>query len=145
MTDGAHLGVGAERALKTILGGEPQPAPEERQTAEQMRDEILATTVDPHTYGGTANYAAKLILEWLLADPLRAQGPAENVYDNGPDGQMLWVDGHAVVKERGWYDLMKADGIALDTLDLTGFMWGWAVNAARRCLELPPVPNPAII
>ena len=26
-TDGAHLGVSAERALKTILGGEPAPNP----------------------------------------------------------------------------------------------------------------------
>jgi hypothetical protein len=34
---------------------------------------------------------------------------------------------------------------ALSDLGLTGFMWGWAVNAARYSLELPLEPNPAIV
>lgn len=29
--------------------------------------------------------------------------------------------------------------------ELTGFMWGWAVNAARYVSGLPAVPNPAIV
>ena len=29
--------------------------------------------------------------------------------------------------------------------EMTGFMWGWGVNAARRCLDLLPVHNPAIL
>lgn len=45
----------------------------------------------------------------------------------------------------GLYDVMKAEGIDLAELELTGFMWGWAVNAARKVLGDGPVPNPAIV
>lgn len=146
MTDGAHLGVNAKRALDTILGGEPSPTAEERQTAEEMRAEIMALTECPNTYEGTASWTAKLILEWLLANPSRAQEPSEMEYDwdadpdRGADGMKP-----GFTKALGWYEQMKRDGIDLADLGLSGFMWGWAVNAARRCLELPPVPNPAII
>lgn len=139
-SDGAHLGYGPEESMKALVGGEQ---PTEQMTAEEMRNNILATTeADANTYDGCGLYAAKLILLWLLADPSRAQGPPENIYEKDADGKMKWP---AVVTERGWYDRMKADGIKINELDLTGFMWGWAVNAARRCLELPPEPNPAII
>jgi hypothetical protein len=33
----------------------------------------------------------------------------------------------------------------LGALGITGFQWGWAVNAARFAESLPPEPNPAII
>lgn len=57
------------------------------------------------------------------------------------DRQMVWP---AEVVTAGWYEQMKDQGV-MPALDLTGFMWGWAVNAALRCMELPPRPNPAII
>lgn len=136
--DGAQLRIGAEAALHAILGGEQ---PTERETAEQMAASIMALTEDPHTYDGTARWCAQLIVRWLQADPSRAQGPVENVYALHDDGRT----NYAVVAERGWYYRMKADGVPLDTLGLSGFMWGWAVNAARRCVELPEVPNPAIV
>lgn len=146
MGDGAHIGVGAGRALDTILGGAEQPDDEERQTAEEMRAEIMALTENPNTYDGTAKWTAKFILDWLLANPGRAQEPTETVYDwngdpdHGADGMKP-----EFTKAVGWYDLMKRDGVDLADLGLSGFMWGWAVNAARRCLELPAVANPAII
>lgn len=146
MSDGAHAGISADRALDTILGGAPAPTEDEGQTAEEMRAEIMALTEDPHTYGGTANWTAKLILEWLLADPRRAQFPIENVYEHDDAGNLVFnAEGGLNLIEHGWYDRMKDDGIDLADLGLSGFMWGWAVNAARRCLELPPVANPAII
>lgn len=49
------------------------------------------------------------------------------------------------VLHRSLYDELKDRGVAIDALDLTGFMWGWAANAARYCVELPPAPNPAIM
>ena len=30
-------------------------------------------------------------------------------------------------------------------MELTGFMWGWAYNAAARVLGLNAQPNPAIV
>lgn len=135
MSDGAHLGVGAERALGTVLGNDPQPAAEERMSAGEMAEWVMAaTSADANSYDGCARYAAKLVLTWLLEDPTRASSPPENEYDDAYN-----------VTTPGWYDRMKADGSPVASLDLTGFMWGWAVNAARRCVELPPSPNPAIV
>lgn len=138
--DGAHLGLSAESSMKAAMGSDEPIQP---MTMEEFVASVRsATKADARTYDGTARYAARLIVDWLLTDPRRASGPTENVYANGDDGRMVWP---AVVLEHGWYDRMKADGIPLDDLDLTGFMWGWAVNAARRCVELPAVPNPAIV
>jgi hypothetical protein len=136
--DGADLGLNAAEALEVVVGG--AEAPPGRSTQEMAA--IIRATDHPVGYEGTANYCAKLILQWLEADPTRAQGPVENVYREGPDGQKIYKPPYAEV---GWYEKMKQDGIPLDQLDLTGFMWGWAVNAARCIVELPPVPNPAIV
>ena len=145
MSDGAHLGVSAERALGTILGAEEQP--KEGMTAGEMKDWILAcTATDATDYDGMARYAAKLVLEYLLADPKRAQIPTENEYEKDENGDLVFNDeGGLNLVTPDLYEVMKADGIDLSSLGLTGFMWGWAVNAARRCLELGPVPNPAIV
>lgn len=40
MSDGAHLGISASRALDTIIGGDGQPTEEERQTPQQVRERI---------------------------------------------------------------------------------------------------------
>lgn len=146
MSDGAQMGVGAERALESILGDAPQPTDEERQSADEMRAEILATTTDPQTYNGTAMFVANRILNWLIANPERAHEPTELVYDwNGdPDHGSEGLKPEYVIAQ-GWHELMKADGMWPEDTGLTGFMWGWAVNAARRCVELPEVPNPAIM
>lgn len=143
--DGAHLGVGAKRALDTILGGEPSPSPEEGMDPFTMRRWLLDArwplpddTDDTDAYNECARYAAKLVLEWLLADPKRATSPMETEYD--------WdADPDRGAKAVGWYDQMKADGIPIGELGLSGFMWGWAANAARYCVELPPARNPAIL
>lgn len=118
-SDGAHIGVDAERALATILGGESAPTEEECMSATEMRAWILAARPEDRmtTYGECARWTAKLTLLWLLQHPS----------DEDP------------------YDAMKAAGHDLGALGLTGFQWGWALNAARRCVELPPLPNPAIM
>lgn len=36
-------------------------------------------------------------------------------------------------------------GVDLDDLGLSGFMYGWALNAVRQMLGKPAGPNPAII
>lgn len=126
MSDGAHLGVSAQRALDTIIGAAPSPEAtgEHLMSPPEMRAWLLAA--DParahSSYDEAARYAGRLVLEWFLADPA-----------------------HAGAGEREIYDAMKAAGAPLEELKLTGFMWGWALNAARRSVELGPVPNPAII
>ena len=147
-SDGAHLGVKADRAMQTIVGGDPEPAEEERMTAAQMAEWIRGAVPESAAgpgwdYGECARYAAKLVLDWLFADPTRATGPVESVWRTGPDGKTDWSN--PVIEQPGWYERMKADRVPIDDLGLSGFQWGWAANAARRCLELPPVPNPAIV
>lgn len=143
MSDGAHLGVSAHDALSVVLGGDEE-AEKPDMDPEQMREWIMACTKEDATdYDNMARYAAKLILVFLLEDPSRASIPSENVYKKGPDGEIDWSN--MEVETPGLYDVMKEAGSDIDELGLSGFMWGWAVNAARRCVELPPVPNPAIV
>lgn len=42
MSDGAHMGITAGRALGTVLGGDDQPTDEERSTAEETRARLEA-------------------------------------------------------------------------------------------------------
>lgn len=146
MGDGAHLGVSAERALNVIVGGGSQPTEDEMETADEMRARLLALTEMEESYSGAADWTAAQILRWLMEDPARVQTPSESEYDfdNDPNHGSEGLDPKYVISE-GWYNQMKKAGLLPSDLGLTGFQWGWAVNAARRCLELPPVPNPAII
>lgn len=150
--DGADLGVSADRALETILGGAPQP--ERRRTPDEMRAEILACE-GPSDYDGTSRWVARLILEAIAAEPELTTAPCETVYDwdvikadpryaNATGSEGVEVMSEYVVS-RSLYDLLKDRGVPLAELGLTGFMWGWAFNAARYCLGLPPEPNPAIV
>lgn len=146
MVDGAHLGLSAKTALKTILGGE-EPAKSEEKTPEEMFLQIISCTENPNTYDGTATYCAHLILNWLLLDPERAHTSPETEYDwqGDPDHGSEGMKPEFLIS-LGWYEQMKKEGIMPeDGLGLSGFQWGWAVNAARRCLALNPVANPALL
>ncbi len=149
-SDGAHHGVGAERALKTILGGDPQPTEEEKESIEEMRSRILSAPIESKSYDGTATACARLILEAWAKYPALTECPLENMYLMGKDGQMVLLDNRPVVLVPGVYEALKRiyedRPEAMEVFDeLTGFMWGWAVNAALRCMDLPPEPNPAIV
>lgn len=148
--DGAHLGVGAERALKTILGGEPAPTEAEQEDIETMRARILSAPIEAVSYDGTATACARLILEAWKRWPQLAEVPTQSVYLESPDGKMEWIGGDAVVLVPGLHAALKQcyrdrpEALAVLS-DLTGFMWGWACNAALRCVDLPPEPNPALV
>jgi hypothetical protein len=145
MTDGAHLGVSADRALKTILGGAPQPTDEETMGVIEFRDWITQPDQELLDYGEAARRVARDILAFWMDDPRRATIPAENVYEHDADGKLVFNDaGGLNLVTPGLYEVMKDHGIDLEP-GITGFQWGWAVNAARRCVELPPAPNPAIM
>jgi hypothetical protein len=155
--DGADLGIGAESALKVVLGGEPQEEQVTRTPAE-LRAMIEAVPVEsrfyrPSGYGDGANATAKIVLHFLERHPECALMPAESAreWPKKDDGTTDW-NGTPTVTQEGIYDAIKR--LEPETYErhrehvfseLTGFMWGWAVNAAKYCLDLPPVPNPAIV
>jgi hypothetical protein len=127
MSDGAHLGVGAERALQTILGGKPSPAPAERMDAPTFERWIRAAPEDPQTYDDGGRFLAKLMLEVALASDGAGRLSVDELYD--------------AAKEHAGADRWRP----LEENGVTGFMAGWAANAARWLCELGPLPNPAII
>jgi len=148
MSDGAHQGITPERALGTILGGDRPPEKDEGMSRQEMREKLRAVDLsgEPQSYDDACMQTARLIYDFITEDPLaRREIPAEAVYEYDLDanGEKLWNTGR--VATPGLYDVMKEEGIDLAALGLTGFQWGWAVNAARYALGELPVPNPAII
>lgn len=146
MSDGAHLGYTAEAAMKQAIGG---GAEEDEATLVLnrlgLRDRIMATErTAEFDYSSCCDYIAKLILLAFEADPELTKAPVENVYAKNPDGSTNW-DEIAVL---GLWTRLK-ERLSPEDLEaisgMSGFMWGWSVNAAHACLGLPPVPNPAIL
>lgn len=150
-SDGAHLGVDAERALKTILSGEPSPGEDERMDAETFRTWIKTCPADVTGYGETARLAAHYLLEYLTAHPDDMRLPLDDSHDFDRAKKELghWPSSIEELQRyrttEGLWDRAVAEYPALHALDLTGFMAGWAFNAARRCLELPPAANGALL
>lgn len=173
--DGADMGVTAERALETVLGGKEQPSEEEKRTPEQMRALLMAAPplsdiemrIEDSTqpdwpgsievlyskttgeelelgYSGSSEVAGRAVLEFLDAHPEHADTPIENVYADDADWSSPSVL-HDALEKPGLYEVMKQHGIDLSVLGLTGFMWGWAYNAARCARSEPSQPNPAIV
>lgn len=128
MSDGAHLGVKADRALETILGGKEEPPSDERMSREQMRASIMKeadpmSDTPPSDYGSAAACIAKAMVLCIEEDSgLLAKGA--DLYE-------------AVGKRWPGFDNWLGGA--------TGFMVGWATNCARWLYEQPPVPNPAIV
>ena len=116
--DGASLGVDAETACRAVLGGK-QPKKSDKRTPEQMREYLMSA---PESYEeGQSSYGEAA--RWLARQYLI-------LLDDGFEGEL-----YKEVKRR-------QGGRAMD---FTGFMVGWAENAARYCKKLPEKPNPAII
>lgn len=164
MSDGAHLGVSASRALRTILGGEPSPTEDEGFTPAQMRawleephreivypDGPLGVQRTPEQevagaagYEESARQAAKAMLAYLDAHPEHRELPLDDEIDLDR-WRVRNYKGKPRVIRKGVYTLMKADGVSLEKLGLSGFQAGWAFNAARYALGEPPAPNPALL
>ena len=133
MTDGANLGVSARRALGTILGEKPQPSDEDRVSMKELEARIRSRPLpgegtppwkDEDTsdaYSKAAEILAHAYLVLADEDPdLLTKGMWDAFTARWPDGDD-WIGG------------------------VSGFMEGWAFNAARSIKQLPPTPNPAII
>lgn len=148
--DGAHLGYGMEAALRGVLGGKE---PEHRLTVAELRAEIMAASEQPGSYDECGRAIAKAVLEFLERHPEAHAMPAESSHKwpTGTDGSPDWSAIPTVTVE-GLYQYMKRVEPDWFTVQrsrvfegMTGFQWGWGVNAARHCLGLGPVPNPAIV
>lgn len=125
LADGAHLNVSAERAIDTILGGKESPGEDEQMSKEEFAEWIRAAPMnfdDEFEYGEASRRLAKLYLT-VLEDGCDAE-----------EGHDVWF----IIKER-WPERAEATG------DMSGFMHGWAFNAARNILALPPRQNPALL
>ena len=144
--DGADLGYGMEAALRGALGGEEPP---HRMTVEEMREYILTAPDSPKSYDDGGRAIAKLVLGFMERHPDAAAMPADSDYEwpKKANGDPDWNATPNVVRE-GLYDYIKRMepnyGRAVFE-EMSGFQWGWGVNAARTVLGLHPVPNPAII
>ena len=129
MADGAHLGVTARRALGTILGGEPPPKEAEQlaheefalhiRSTEHALEDVLKNEDDADAYSAASRWLAKRFL--LLMEQGCKPDDLWDAFKN------KWPD-----------DEEEAGG-------MTGFMHGWATNAALHTLKLPPIPNPALL
>lgn len=73
MSDGAHRGIGAERALETILGGKRPPSKKEEETREQVRARLAKAAspdgASPTSYGAAADAIAKAFLAVIAEEP----------------------------------------------------------------------------
>jgi hypothetical protein len=150
--DGADLNMPAEGAMRAALGG-PQPERlSDDEFARRIRTAVRPEPADSDSYDAAATYAARLVLEFLEQHPEHRDTPIEAEGEFQVDGRRVEATDLSpdqkweYVKVRdGLYDVMKAAAVPLDELDLTGFMWGWAANAARNILGLEHQPNPAIV
>jgi hypothetical protein len=116
--DGANLGVNAEKSCKAVLSGK-QPKKEDKRTPQQMRKYLMSAPESyeegQKSYGEAARWLARQYL--ILLDA----GCKDDLYD-------------AVKSKFGNRDM-----------DFTGFMVGWAENAARYVKGMTEKDNPAII
>lgn len=161
--DGADLGVSAEVALSAVMGGE-QPKPEDKRDPVQMEAYLRGA---PDTIGGygeggsgyedSARLLGKYVLEFMLLHPESSQLPSETEFDRDHPAFQEWMNtGHWTegVKEAvkmeslgDFWERVEPESYreAMDKVQPSGFQFGWALNAARYCCELPSVPNPAIM
>lgn len=149
MGDGAHLNIGAERAMKTIVDGKEQPP---AMTDEEFEAMVRNAPISGElSYESASSAAARIVLEAYEEYPQLRELSDECVYLRDSNGNIEWGNegGKMIHLNVTLYDVIKKlhkEGTAeRDVLvDLTGFMWGWAMNAARKILGLGPVPNPAM-
>lgn len=131
LSDGAHLNIDAKRSLGVILGGEKHPDKDELGSDESFAEWIRSAPMD---FGGDLSYSeASRRIANLYLQVLEDGRSSKQVGDSA----RAW-DIWRVAKKR-WPELASGASGA------SGFMHGWAFNAARHVLNMPPVQNPALL
>ena len=142
------MGVGAHAALKQILGGEPikeedivtKTLPEEMYTYLMTSHEPDVIYSMPREQGYTemSRYAGKRILQLFEAHPEIARLPNS--------GRANYENGERKVIVKSVFDAIdEIEPEFLHGLDLTGFMVGWGLNAAKIAFGKPPGSNAALL
>lgn len=159
MTDGAHMGIRAKRALETILGGKEQPSEEERETPEEVRARIEAiplfegekpwdmTADGDEAYSMATDALAHAFLVLIEEDPtLLEPQPYPETY---PDGEPMpeWTKGKSRDISDVLWDAMEERWPHADEWigGASGFMVGFAANTAMYVTQSGYAPNPAIM
>ena len=85
-------------------------------------------------YENAANHAAQMLLKVAARDPQAFKAALDSFRQNpyGNDIDSLMTAGERDLLFQGKFGL-------------SGFQWGWAVNAVAHLLEQKAVPNPAIV
>lgn len=150
--DGAHLNYTADAGLKAVLGDSEEQASAERMTDEQFAAYIRECPDDAATsYEGGARLAARYMLVWLEAHPSEQWRPLEDEIDwKKFEADSVTMEDWETKRSQyiaveGAYDRIAEEYPAIHDIGLTGFMAGWAWNAARKVLNLAPQVNPAIV
>ena len=156
--DGAASGLTASEALGIVLGGEdpeekPRPSQQEYLDSCAMPHKWTPAAIDAfldysadggRAYAECGRIIGKLILDFLRDHPECENMPAENQHD--------WSNFHGegippIAVEGLWGYIERVDvqrGKKMNACGPTGFMVGWAVNAARTAMGWGPVANPAL-
>lgn len=157
MSDGAHMGIKASRALNTILGGEDQPTDEEKTTPEEVRARIEAVPLfegippwddigPDDAYSMATDAIAHAFLILLEEDPTLLE--PQFYPDTYPDGEPTNLAGVKRDQASVLWDAMKERWPHADDWigGASGFMVGFALNTALYAGKIPAyAPNPAIM
>jgi hypothetical protein len=126
--------------MGAILAGDETQTLTDAEFEETIRSASKPVEWDEETgYDDSANYTARLILEMYESYPQTQTLSEERVYLEYPK---KWED--PISLNVTIHDVYKALYSDID-MGISGFQWGWAINAARTILGLGPVPNPAIL
>ena len=146
MSDGSQQGIEAERALRTILGGEPAPEKDDHNSPAFWLKRLREKDDNINGYEAHAEVIAKYILQAYDSHPHLKNAPNETKYQEPIDWDnpvVLVKNLSDQIKEEVYTDKNHPFRQALS--EATGFSWGWAFNIARYAIGLSPQPNPAII
>jgi hypothetical protein len=139
MSDGAHLGITADRALNTILGGDPPPSEEETQTPSQVRERVMKA---PKMMEGKAVYKRFGKEAYCIAVDCLARAFLE-IAEQDPS---VLHEGGSDPTDPLWDEFTKRYPEGNDWLGgVTGFQVGFAMNTVRYILSVPRGGNPALI
>jgi hypothetical protein len=136
-SDGAEYGVGAENAMHVVIGGdEPDPI-------KDFKAYIMAPIPENLSYDDCARLCAQIILKHFDTFPEDIGAPAsdDRKYNHDYTKYTLVIKGlDTLIAEKS-----PSLDATLHELGLSGFQWGWAVNAAYHIKGVKAVQNPALV
>lgn len=146
MSDGSSLGIGPERAIKTILGDDPAPNKEEEKSPEWWRKRLEEKDDNINGYDAHAEVIAKYMLKAIDETPELANYPVTSILQKPIDwsNPVILVPALDDILIKTHYT-NPSHPFRLALSEATGFTYGWAYNIVRFVLGLPEQPNPALI